>query len=413
MNQGYRDNNSLLEYSFLFIVIVALWMPTSYSYILPSTIYSMMRWAQYLVAFCATLLVVVAKKINKIYVLNLLLFVLLLFSTIVNGGSINKCLNYVAPMLGTVSVITYCIGMDREKQLLRVIRHVLIVYILINIATFFLFPKGIYISEFGVRHDDKPNTFLGNRNTYKFYGLLLILVSYLEGFLERRKGTASRKMIIAIVLALIMELLGESLTGIIIITFIAIYYFFGEKMLRIRKVNPKVFFFTAVAVFIFLVVFIVAGQYTNIIELFFSGNVTFSNRTRIWLAAENLIQSHPIIGIGTRSSEDIYVLLRNYHSHNQFLEIALRGGILSLAIYVEIIWCGIKKLASFRTYEIVTFVSICIFAAVIIDMVECETYSYAILSYFTAIAYCWHYPAAYAEKVVKRKKKIVLKLSRG
>ena len=413
MIENSNNKENIIYYILLFLSVVILWMPNSYSYILPSSLYSLMRWAQYLTALMAVILVVISNKINKIFVMNIILSLILIFSTIINSGNINKCLNYVSPMLGTVSLIIYCIGVGHEKRLLQVLRHVLLLYILINIASYFLFPNGIYITELVTRLDERKNTFLGNRNAYKYYGLFIILVSFIETTLYadyKQKNTI--RMVTAILLALFMELLGGSLTGLIVISFITIYYFLGDRMLRIRKINPKVYFFIAIAVFVFMTSFITIGRYTNLLALVFQGNITFSNRTRIWILVEDLIRSHPTLGIGSQTTEVMFSLIRGLNAHNQYLEIAIRGGLVALIIYVWTLWFGIQKLSQYKSFEMTSFVSICLFAAMIIGMVESETYSYAILSYFTAFAYSWNYPEEYSEEVVKRRKRVVFRLSR-
>ena len=419
----------LINNIFLIVLLLFLWLPNSYSYILSGSIYAMVRWAQYLAAVIAALMVVISRKCNKVYVLNVILSMVLLLSTVMHQGNINKCLNYVTPMLGTVSLIVYYIGIGREKELLRVMRYILTGYIVINIATYFLYPQGLYLSEFVTRLDNKPNTFFGNRNAYKFYGLFLIVVSYLEGSLDGIKRVADGKMLIAVFLALTMEFLGESLTGLIMISFTAIYYFFGDRMLKIRKINPKVFFFATVGICAFLVMVISVGRYMVIsvgkytvfsmskyidfLSFIFKGNTTFSNRIKIWSAAKDQILANPVLGVGTLSAANEYKRIAAVHAHNQFLEIALRGGIIALTLYVWIIWIAFKKLASYRSYETVTFMSICIFVAMIMNMVECETFSYAILSYFTAMSYCWAYPPEFLEDKIRKRKRIVLRFSRN
>lgn len=405
-------SREFIYYIVLFLSVVVLWMPNSYSYILPSLLYSLMRWGQYIVAFTVAVLVVISKRVNKIFVMNVLLSMILIFSTFINDGSINKCLNYVSPMLGTVSLIVYCIGVGDEKRLLRVFRHVLLLYILINIATYFLFPDGIYATERVSHADELKNTFLGNRNAYKYYGLLIITVSFIETTLYDLKQKNTIRMMTAIVLSLLMELLGGSLTGLIVITFITIYYFIGYKMLKIRKINPKIYFFVAIAAFTFIALFATVGRYTNLLSWVFNGNSTFSNRTKIWILAENLIRTHPFLGVGTQKTEVVFSLIQGLHAHNQYLEIAIRGGMVALAIYVWIVWIGIQRLSQYKGYEMTSFVSACLFAAMIINMVEVETYSYAIISYFTAFAYSWNYPRKCAEDAVKRRIRVVFRLSR-
>lgn len=411
MKLRFKNLDALFEYVLLFGAVLLLWTPNCYSYVLPQIIYGSLRWGQYLAAVGAAALVVIKKKINLIYILTIAMSVLMMFSVILNHGHMHKCLNYVAPMIGTVSLIVFCIATGREKELLTVFRYILTIYILLNIATYFLYPKGMYTSPRLVRLDDKPNTFLGNRNVYKFYGLMLILFTYMEEFLKKNKKRVNFNMMLALGLSLLMEILGESLTGSIIITAIAFHYFFGDRIKAVRKIDPRFLYFSAVGVLVFATLFLAVGKYTGLLSLVFGGNVTFSNRTTIWVASEELIVKHPLFGIGTLTSEAMYYLVGNYHAHNQYLEVALRGGVPALAIYMFILWLGMSRLSEYKKFDMVPFFSVCIFAGMIIDMVECEAYSYAVLSYFTAMAYSWRYSSLYAEKRVGRKKKLVLRLT--
>ena len=411
MKFRFKSFDALMEYVLIAAAILLLWTPNSYSYILPHLVYGLMRWGQYLAAVATAALVLIKKKVNLIYILNIALSLIMMLSTVINHGHLHKCLNYVAPMLGTVSLIVLCIGTGKAKEMLLVFRYVLTAYILLNIATYFLFPKGLYITPKVIRLDDKPNTFLGNRNAYKFYGLMLILFSYLEEFIKKKKKRINYNMLAALGLSLLMEILGESLTGSIIITAIALYYFFGDRIKAVRKIDPRTLFFAASGIIIFSLVFLAVGQYTGILAMIFGENITFSHRTFIWVAAEEVIMKHPILGIGSQATEVTFVFLQNVNCHDQYLEIALRGGFVALGMFMFIIWTGMNRLSEYKKCPMVPFFAVCIFAAMIIDMVECETYSYAFLSYFTAIAYSWRFSPLYAEKRVSRKKKMVLRLS--
>ncbi len=411
MKLRFKNLDALFEYVLLFGTILVLWTPNSYSYILPQGFYGLFRWFQYLVAICPAALVIVKKKVNLMYVLNCVFCIILMFSTVIYHGHIHKCLNYVAPLIGTVSLIVLCIGSGREKELLLVFRYVLTAYILINIATYFLFPNGLYTTPKVIRLDDKPNTFLGNRNAYKFYGLMLILFSYLEESLKKKQKRVNYNMIAALGLSLLMEVLGESLTGSIIITAIALYYFFGDRIKTIRKIDPRILYFAASGIVAFSLIFLAVGQYTGLLAMAFGENITFSHRTFIWVAAEEVIMKHPVLGIGSQATDVTFVFLQNVNCHDQYLEVALRGGFVALGMFMFIVWTGMNKLSEYKKSPIVPFFAVCIFAAMVIDMVECETYSYAFLSYFTAMAYSWRYSSLYAEKRVGRKKKLVLRLT--
>ena len=200
------------------------------------------------------------------------------------------------------------------------------------------------------------------------------------------------RMNIAIILALVTEFLGGSLTGIIMIGFIVFYYFLGEKMLRLRKISPKLLFWISIGIFIFLMFFVSVGRYTAIISFLFNGNVTFSNRLRIWNAGMDIIRKSPLFGIGSQSTETLVRYIYNVHAHNHFLEIGIRSGIIGLFIYVYIIWIAVKKLSDYKQQKSISFLTMCLFVSIIINMMEVETYSYAIISYITAIIYCWLYP---------------------
>ncbi|MBK9390227.1 MAG: O-antigen ligase family protein [Bacteroidetes bacterium] len=72
-------------------------------------------------------------------------------------------------------------------------------------------------------------------------------------------------------------------------------------------------------------------------------------RTYIWKASFNVIKSHPIIGVGTGDvrvelmkeyniigKEDL--IIHKYNAHNQFLETAIEGGIISLMVLLMILF---------------------------------------------------------------------------
>ena len=107
-----------------------------------------------------------AKKQNAIFNLNLLLSIILILSTVINNGNINKCLNYVSPMLGTVSLITYYFGIHKDKELLRVFKIVLFVYIIINLITYFAFPNGLYTTELVTQTSHTQNGIRTLKNQY-------------------------------------------------------------------------------------------------------------------------------------------------------------------------------------------------------------------------------------------------------
>jgi hypothetical protein len=283
-------------------------------------------------------------------------------------------------MMGTVAMITYYFAVGREKLLLKTMRQILIVFILVNIVTYFVFPNGLYVTELVAERAGKRNTFLGNRNSYKYYELLLIFITYMEGLFEEYK--INTNLIFAFGIAIIGEMIGGSLTGAIIIAFVLIYYLIGEKRLKIQYINPRLFLYVAVASFIFIVGFVSLGKHTNIISYIFGGNITFSNRVRIWIAAVDIIKTKPILGIGTQSTTEIVGLIYNLHAHNQYLEIALRGGVIAVGIYLYSIWTTLNK----ARYSSV-FLNVCLFAALIINLIEVETYSYAITSFFSAFIY--------------------------
>jgi O-antigen ligase len=287
-------------------------------------------------------------------------------------------------MVGTVAMITYYFGVGRERLLLKTMRQVLVIFILINILTYCVFPNGLYVTELINTRADKRNTFLGNRNSYKYYGLFVIFVTYLENKLDNEE--LNFKMIFVLALSLLDDFLGESLTGIIVISFITLVYLFRHLLSKIKLINAKSLFIAAVAVFVFIIGFVSVGKYTNLLAFLFHGNVTFSNRVRIWSASIDIIRKHPLLGIGTQSTTVIVPLIYNLHAHNQFLEIALRSGILGLILYVKIIWDSFAK----AEYIDIAFVAICLFGALIINMMEVETYAYAIVSYFSAFIYSYY-----------------------
>jgi O-antigen ligase len=83
-------------------------------------------------------------------------------------------------------------------------------------------------------------------------------------------------------------------------------------------------------------------------------SVTFSGRLPIWKMSLSMIKSRPIIGYGSgfsglKDETSFWISwLGTYGPHNQFLAIALAGGVITLAIYIVMLIMSTIKLTKLK-----------------------------------------------------------------
>ena len=174
-----------------------------------------------------------------------------------------------------------------------------------------------------------------------------------------RKRNGSIKLLFLFVIAGLSIVFVESITGIT-----AIVMFFGlafmlksEKKMLLRLFNPIVVIVIIVCINLAFVVFSLQESLLSPLQTLFSSKefATFSHRTYVWQAGLLLIQSKPILGIGSTSFNS-FLGFSVSHPHNYIMYVLLSGGIIGLLLSLMFFYQTVssmykeKKLFESRLY---------------------------------------------------------------
>lgn len=209
----------------------------------------------------------------------------------------------------------------------------------------------IYYGSEGIYHNWlvswQPYYICGNGNYFVFFYLysFFITIQYeLIGGYENKK-----RSIIILVIMLFSMLLADSSTGLISVIFALVVRFFGHKnIVEFLRKHIK----GLVSVFLIIVIwFIVFKGWNNVFILNFANDVlgensSFLERGLIWENAINTVINSPLFGYGTNAVEIARDFSGNLRSaHNNYIQIAVYGGIIALLFYIGILVSFFKSVA--------------------------------------------------------------------
>lgn len=291
-------------------------------------------------------------KISKFFLLTILYYFMLLISTFINKGNINK---WLVDFILNISIIMIVeLNLKNNKiNLLKYLTIIFYVLTLANTASFIIFKQGLAQTEFF----KTPIYLIGIDNRFSFTyipGLCVIAIYDLLKNNRYTKLTYGYFMITFITLVYFWSagaLFAEAL--------FFVYYIFIYKM-KISYLS-KYYFGTILISFYALVIIRIQNIFSFLIVKVLHKDLTFSFRTIIWDKALKYINSNKILGIGIQNNANMVGKISAYHSHSNFLNILLQGGYGSLIAYIFIIFSAFFKLNKFRNNKIAQLISFTIF----------------------------------------------------
>lgn len=242
------------------------------------------------------------------------------------------------------------------KNALKNIWRFLLIILSANTASIVLFPNGLYQidyvwNEWGAK-DVMRQWILGNKNSQTIWYLLLMILTYIlfsDAHISRNKLKNRIVLLYTIAISAITMLLVASSTGIVAITVLAvgmILSFFRKSPIDFEW-NPK----WILVGYIIISIVIIGGNATflkPIIEDLFGKDLTFSNRTTVWLRALLLFIQKPIFGWGVLGDDGMRNALGSLSytsAHNQFLNTMLQGGTILFLILIAMVFIIFDKLS--------------------------------------------------------------------
>ena len=242
------------------------------------------------------------------------------------------------------------------KNALKNIWRFLLIILSANTASIVLFPNGLYQidyvwNEWGAK-DVMRQWILGNKNSQTIWYLLLMILTYIlfsDAHISRNKLKNRIVLLYTIAISAITMLLVASSTGIVAITVLAvgmILSFFRKSPIDFEW-NPK----WILVGYIIISILIIGGNATflkPIIADLFGKDLTFSNRTTVWLRALLLFIQKPIFGWGVLGDDGMRNALGSLSytsAHNQFLNTMLQGGTILFLILIAMVFIIFDKLS--------------------------------------------------------------------
>ena len=300
-------------------------------------------------------------KVSKFVLLFLLYYFVLLMSTILNKGDIEKWITNFTLYLGSIMLIEIYI----KKDYIKILKILVIVFYILTIGntfSFIIFPEGLSQTEYL----KTPIYMLGIDNRFAFTYIPALCIIGIYDLIKNQKITKVTFIYFFITFGTLLyfwsagALLVESL---FIIYYICIYKFH-------IKIQPRLYFIVAIGGFISLVFFRIQNLFDFLIVDILHKDLTLSSRTLIWDKALKIINQNKFIGIGIQESNIMTNLLTAFHSHCDFLNILLQSGICGLAIYWVILYKAFGNLSKYKHNDIAQLVAFSIGVLLIMLLVD-------------------------------------------
>lgn len=321
------------------------------------------------------------RKMSRAWYVLLGILCVVLISTFFYGGRISVVLAHYVPTLGLIAWLD--LHRTNLNKIFKVFLSIAGILIWVNLITIVVFPNGILMREY------IPIWLLGQKQDYVACAFSAIIFAGICSF----KKLLSRKMIMLILLGIAISLFSLESIGLIVTCFIVFILFAIEK---IRKKTFSIYFLFLVNILAEIFIVGITHMYENMTDLqnFLGGisaiglskNTTMGIRVSMWEYALKMFLENPLLGVGQVTEEFWYQTssLPFYHTivHNLFLDIAFKGGIVAVGLFVILNMSAVKKMRTSWENPEVRFIGICFFAMNILQLIECTYSPMVLLIYF-------------------------------
>lgn len=249
--------------------------------------------------------------------------------------SLKRYFQFLTIVLVILSVIAY---VNETSDLLKIIRYLLISYLIISIVTIVLIPGAI----------DQFGSFRGIAPSKNNFGQMIIICIILWGTLFSN-GNLKEKVLYFSLLTISLALIfgSRSATSIIIVLFVLLL----NILLKINKefefLGFGKFFFYLIIVFVIVLFSVIVVSFTDVLNEVFGGmgkDITLTGRTDIWIGVLENARSYIFIGCGYQSfwiSENPFLdeWYQTYYwiplqSHSGYIDIINELGVIGFTIFI-------------------------------------------------------------------------------
>ncbi len=302
---------------------------------------------------------------SKFIILTTIYFAFNILNTYINKGA-NANLSYMvtyAKYLIYLANIDLCVCKLGKRRAITPIFYFLLIVVLIDCATIYLFPNGLYTGQ--VTSDITyavPKWIFGAKNNHIIWYVVTMYLCSLLAFSDNKKAFFYKiTLIILMVLSSGAMYILESSTSlgtILICDLGLILTFLFNKKIKTKKLTT----ICVVCYFVFLYIILFGDKsfLAPIVESLLGKEMTFTGRTEIWEVTVNYIKDHPLFGVGSLSQLEAINLLREaspglVNCHNHFLQVIWEGGLFLIAIYIIQLFMIVQNLNKSKNNMMRTF----------------------------------------------------------
>lgn len=341
-------------------------------------------------------------KISKFICTLCIFYSILAVSTIINNGSLNSLISMIYPVLSICMLIEMYM-IKNPKLLVNAFAIALGILIYIN---FFSMIFGI--------GDPQSWLFMRLRNLLTPLYVLTVTTTYLA--IDQKKKNFIVYFYFTLLICTYMVVNAGSGSNIIAWSILMVHFVIKALLKKVEKFEvathlrsvQKFFKFRIYITFytlmsVAIIFFNLHMIFGNIIYRFLNRDTTLTRRIFLWDIAKDLIFERPVLGYGVQESSAVISVIDNpkfvgispnlyYDAHNQFLQTAIVGGLVSIFFVALLVKFAGEKLNKHSNIDLIKVISISIFSVLIVLLTE----MWSFLDLFILLAVAFH-----SEKFIK------------
>lgn len=335
------------------LLLIPYFEPAAFSECYPMlhTIYKVYRYT----SICATVILYIVDIMYKRRMPGKMIWLVvgyscaLILSTIYNNGLV---MDAILETLRLTALFLLCEMMLRKSLLtfLDATSPIMSVLVLLNLVSLFLYPNGMYKSV--LRRTSfwysNNNWLLGYDNAFIAYFLPAMMFTIIRNICLKRTIFSVIRASIICAACLFQVLYQWPVGSVISLLLFSVLSLLILLKGRIRAFNAVNYVIGNIVVFFSLVVFRIQYLLAGFIMNALGKDVTISGRTKFWDRSFKYIAQSPWFGYG--SADDLTTANRLFFtsSHNQYLWILYRGGILQFIPFALMIVESTVQLYKYR-----------------------------------------------------------------
>lgn len=304
--------------------------------------------------------------------------VLIIVFTVMKGNSVFAALYYAC------SLSAYCVLIDCKFQEspLFVLNFITKLFGCILILTFVCQIIDPTMFGIGSTSGNNYNLWVSDNEMGYVYIPLIVTVASREWILSKKFTWKTYTFILLASISVFMAWGGACVMGTLIMLVGLVVAMFDINWFTFKKL-----FIIYLMIFFGIIVFRMQDIFSFFIEDILHKDLTFTGRTLAWDMALEQIKENMFIGYGTINGGRLTILnvwanADPVSAHSFFLEVALQGGLIGIALFVMAYWFAGRELIKNKNVKLIILISTSIFAVLIMYITEgwiYHTFQYTLL----------------------------------